>query len=176
MVSVRRWPRVHQTPWVGRRDHSLFTVPEELEAQSLPVSLSLSPSLVSATAEAEVLEQEALTKWCLRRRRPEHLERGLWSMAYSFAPSCSREIEIENRNAPRATICTPPPQSVFFNTCAYVQRYCLFNLFAVPYKYNGCLASILKLSNLYLFIKELSYKVILKRYNLCTFNFPVSYI
>ena len=74
-------------PCVERRDHFLFTVPEELEAQSLPVSLSLSPSLVSATAEAEVLEQEALTTWCLRRRRPEHLERGLWSMAYSFAPS-----------------------------------------------------------------------------------------
>ena len=58
----------------------------------MPVSLSLSPSLVSATAEAEVLEQEALTMWCLRRRRPEHLERGLWSMAYSFAPSCNVHI------------------------------------------------------------------------------------
>lgn len=75
-----------------RKDHFLFIVPEELDAQSLPVSLSLSPSLVSDTAEAEVLEQEALTMWCLRRRRPEHLERGLWSTAYSFAPSCNEHI------------------------------------------------------------------------------------
>lgn len=75
-----------------RKEHFLLTVPEELEAQSLPVSLSLSPSLVSATAEAEVLEQEALTMWCLRRRRPEHLERGLWSMAYSLAPSCQGHV------------------------------------------------------------------------------------
>ena len=70
----------------------VICLPEELEAQSLPVSLSLSPSLVSAIAEADVLEQDALTTWCLRRRRPEHLDRGLWSMAYSFAPSCGEHI------------------------------------------------------------------------------------
>ena len=52
-------------------------IPEELEAHSLPVSLSLSPSLVSATAEAGAFEQEALTTWCLRRRLPEHLDLGL---------------------------------------------------------------------------------------------------
>lgn len=91
-LSVRQWSWVYQHPCVEKKDHFLFIVPEELEAQSLPVSLSLSPSLVSATAEAEVLEQEALTTWCLRRRRPEHLERGLWSMAYSFAPSCNGHV------------------------------------------------------------------------------------
>lgn len=61
MLSVRQQSWVYQSPCVERKDHFMFTVPEELEAQSLPVSLSLSPSLVSATAEAEVLEQEALT-------------------------------------------------------------------------------------------------------------------
>lgn len=65
-------------------------VPEELEAHSLPVSRSLSPSLVSATAEAGAFEQEAPTMWCLRRRRPEHLDLGLCSAANSLAPSCNQ--------------------------------------------------------------------------------------
>lgn len=65
-------------------------IPEELEAHSLPVSRSLSPSLVSATAEAGVFEQEAPTTWCLRRRRPEHLDLGLCSAANSLAPSCNQ--------------------------------------------------------------------------------------
>lgn len=64
------------------------SVPEELEAHSLPVSRSLSPSLVSA--RAGVFEQDALTTWCLRRRLPEHLERGLCSAANSLAPSCKQ--------------------------------------------------------------------------------------
>lgn len=66
----------------------LRTIPEELEAHSLPVSRSLSPSLVSVSAG--VLEQEALTTWCRRRRRPEHLDRGLCSAANSLAPSCKQ--------------------------------------------------------------------------------------
>lgn len=64
------------------------TIPEELEAHSLPVSRSLSPSLVSVTAG--VLEQDALTTWCRRRRRPEHLDRGLCIAANSLAPSCKQ--------------------------------------------------------------------------------------
>lgn len=64
------------------------TIPEELEAHSLPVSRSLSPSLVSVTAG--VLEQDAPTTWCRRRRRPEHLDRGLCSAANSLAPSCKQ--------------------------------------------------------------------------------------
>lgn len=63
-------------------------VPEELEAQSLPVSRSLSPSLASVLVEVEALEEEeALRVGCLRRRRPEHLDRGLRSTANSLAPS-----------------------------------------------------------------------------------------
>lgn len=77
----------HSAKWqrVVSRDGA---VPEELEAHSLPVSLSLSPSLVSA--RAGVFEQEALTTWCLRRRLPEHLDRGLCSAANSLAPSCKQ--------------------------------------------------------------------------------------
>lgn len=56
----------------------------------MPVSRSLSPSLVSATAEAGAFEQEAPTTWCLRRRRPEHLDLGLCSAANSLAPSCKQ--------------------------------------------------------------------------------------
>lgn len=63
-------------------------IPEELEAHSLPVSRSLSPSLVSVTAG--VLEQDAPTTWCRRRRRPEHLDRGLCRAANSLAPSCKQ--------------------------------------------------------------------------------------
>lgn len=54
------------------------------------MSRSLSPSLVSVTAEAGAFEQEAPTMWCLRRRRPEHLDLGLCSAANSLAPSCNQ--------------------------------------------------------------------------------------
>lgn len=79
-----------QSPRWEKRVSKDDAIPEELEAHSLPVSLSLSPSLVSATAEAGAFEQEALTTWCLRRRLPEHLDLGLCSAANSFAPSCKQ--------------------------------------------------------------------------------------
>lgn len=95
-------------------------VPEELEAHSLPVSRSLSPSLVSATAEeAGAFEQEAPTMWCLRRRRPEHLDLGLCSAANSLAPSCNQsrrqggwQMTREHRTASPQTPgqALPPPR------------------------------------------------------------------
>lgn len=143
-------------PCVARRGHFLLTVPEELEAQSLPVSLSLSPSLVSATAEAEVLEQEALITWCLRRRRPEHLERGLCSMAYSFAPSCRGHVTV--RKQKQATISVPSLQTIC-NICADLQLDTFFSPLYHIWPCDSFLTNILKLTHLSL-DKELPYNTI----------------
>lgn len=142
-------------PCIARRGHFLLTVPEELEAQSLPVSLSLSPSLVSATAEAEVLEQEALTTWCLRRRRPEHLERGLCSMAYSFAPSCRGHVTV--RKQKQATILVPSSQTIF-SICADLQLDTFF-FPSVPYMTMWYLNKHLKAYTLTWLDKELPYNL-----------------